>query len=72
MFSVLDIPLGMFFMDYGTSKETKMYVSHLYIYLCTFALGRADICEEKFLAYFWWCFDRLKVWENDLYCALCF
>jgi hypothetical protein len=20
-----------------------------------------DICEEKFLAYFWWCYDRLKV-----------
>lgn len=22
---------------------------------------RVDICEEKFLAYFWWCWDRLKV-----------
>ncbi|KAB5544309.1 hypothetical protein DKX38_012421 [Salix brachista] len=21
---------------------------------------RMDICEEKFLAYFWWCYDRLK------------
>jgi len=20
-----------------------------------------EICEEKFLAYFWWCYDRLKV-----------
>ena len=28
-----------------------------------FVLGgyfSVDICEEKFLAYFWWCFDRLK------------
>ncbi|GMN41418.1 hypothetical protein TIFTF001_010640 [Ficus carica] len=25
-----------------------------------FRLDGVDICEEKFLAYFWWCFDRLK------------
>ncbi|XP_034928483.1 folylpolyglutamate synthase isoform X2 [Populus alba] len=25
-----------------------------------FRLDGMDICEEKFLAYFWWCFDRLK------------
>ncbi|XP_065878130.1 folylpolyglutamate synthase isoform X2 [Euphorbia lathyris] len=25
-----------------------------------FRLDGEDICEEKFLAYFWWCFDRLK------------
>ena len=27
-----------------------------------------DICEEKFLAYFWWCYDRLKV----ILCLCCF
>ncbi|XP_024927322.1 folylpolyglutamate synthase isoform X2 [Ziziphus jujuba] len=26
-----------------------------------FRLDGVDICEEKFLAYFWYCFDRLKV-----------
>ncbi|KAK9282692.1 hypothetical protein L1049_010912 [Liquidambar formosana] len=26
-----------------------------------FRLDGVDICEEKFLAYFWWCWDRLKV-----------
>ncbi|CAN1257337.1 Folylpolyglutamate synthase [Linum perenne] len=26
-----------------------------------FRLDGADISEEKFLAYFWWCFNRLKV-----------
>ncbi|KAJ8761410.1 hypothetical protein K2173_001541 [Erythroxylum novogranatense] len=25
-----------------------------------FRLDGFDICEEKFLAYFWWCYDRLK------------
>uniref|UniRef100_A0A6N2LR12 Folylpolyglutamate synthase n=2 Tax=Salix viminalis TaxID=40686 RepID=A0A6N2LR12_SALVM len=25
-----------------------------------FRLDGMDICEEKFLAYFWWCYDRLK------------
>lgn len=25
-----------------------------------FRLDGVDICEEKFLAYFWWCFERLK------------
>lgn len=25
-----------------------------------FRLDGVDICEEKFLAYFWWCYDRLK------------
>lgn len=25
-----------------------------------FQLDGGDICEEKFLAYFWWCWDRLK------------
>ncbi|KAL5567603.1 hypothetical protein UlMin_024178 [Ulmus minor] len=25
-----------------------------------FRLDGVDICEEKFLAYFWWCFDKLK------------
>ncbi|KAI4385669.1 hypothetical protein MLD38_003666 [Melastoma candidum] len=25
-----------------------------------FRLDGEDICEKKFLAYFWWCFDRLK------------
>ncbi|KAL9402444.1 hypothetical protein Peur_006293 [Populus x canadensis] len=25
-----------------------------------FRLDGKDICEEKFLAYFWWCYDRLK------------
>ncbi|XP_020540021.1 folylpolyglutamate synthase isoform X2 [Jatropha curcas] len=25
-----------------------------------FRLDGGDICEEKFLAYFWWCYDRLK------------
>ncbi|XP_043816861.1 folylpolyglutamate synthase isoform X2 [Manihot esculenta] len=25
-----------------------------------FRLDGEDICEEKFLAYFWWCYDRLK------------
>lgn len=25
-----------------------------------FRLDGVDICEEKFLAYFWWCWDRLK------------
>uniref|UniRef100_A0A6N2NKB2 Uncharacterized protein n=1 Tax=Salix viminalis TaxID=40686 RepID=A0A6N2NKB2_SALVM len=26
-----------------------------------FRLDGVDICEEKFLAYFWWCYDRLKL-----------
>ncbi|GAV70310.1 Exostosin domain-containing protein/Mur_ligase_M domain-containing protein, partial [Cephalotus follicularis] len=26
-----------------------------------FRLNGVDICEEKFLAYFWWCYDTLKV-----------
>ncbi|KAM7491990.1 hypothetical protein LguiA_034911 [Lonicera macranthoides] len=30
-----------------------------------FRLDGADICEEKFLAYFWWCFDRLKEKASD-------
>ncbi|KAJ7964580.1 Folylpolyglutamate synthase [Quillaja saponaria] len=30
-----------------------------------FRLDGADICEEKFLAYFWWCFDRLKEKTDD-------
>ncbi|XP_050250612.1 folylpolyglutamate synthase-like isoform X1 [Quercus robur] len=30
-----------------------------------FRLDGVDICEEKFLAYFWWCFDRLKENTND-------
>ncbi|XP_044461301.1 folylpolyglutamate synthase isoform X2 [Mangifera indica] len=25
-----------------------------------FRLNGLEICEEKFLAYFWWCYDRLK------------
>ncbi|KAL3521143.1 hypothetical protein ACH5RR_019292 [Cinchona calisaya] len=25
-----------------------------------FTLDGVDICEDKFLAYFWWCWDRLK------------
>ncbi|KAK7305793.1 hypothetical protein VNO77_43705 [Canavalia gladiata] len=25
-----------------------------------FCLDGVEICEEKFLAYFWWCYDRLK------------
>ncbi|KAL5733145.1 hypothetical protein ACOSQ2_032837 [Xanthoceras sorbifolium] len=25
-----------------------------------FRLNGVEICEEKFLAYFWWCYDRLK------------
>ncbi|KAJ6772709.1 FOLYLPOLYGLUTAMATE SYNTHASE-RELATED [Salix koriyanagi] len=25
-----------------------------------FRLDGVEICEEKFLAYFWWCYDRLK------------
>lgn len=27
-----------------------------------------DICEEKFLAYFWWCFDRLKASFLSMFC----
>ncbi|XP_063937261.1 folylpolyglutamate synthase isoform X7 [Daucus carota subsp. sativus] len=30
-----------------------------------FRLDGVDICEEKFLAYFWWCFDRLKERTDD-------
>ncbi|XP_038691608.1 folylpolyglutamate synthase-like [Tripterygium wilfordii] len=30
-----------------------------------FRLDGLDICEEKFLAYFWWCYDRLKERTND-------
>ncbi|KAF3433632.1 hypothetical protein FNV43_RR24735 [Rhamnella rubrinervis] len=30
-----------------------------------FRLDGLDICEEKFLAYFWWCFDRLKEKTNE-------
>ncbi|KAL8232031.1 hypothetical protein R6Q57_001809 [Mikania cordata] len=30
-----------------------------------FRLDGVDICEEKFLAYFWWCWDRLKEKCND-------
>ncbi|XP_019245317.1 PREDICTED: folylpolyglutamate synthase isoform X2 [Nicotiana attenuata] len=30
-----------------------------------FRLDGTDICEEKFLAYFWWCFDRFKERTSD-------
>ncbi|XP_010256780.1 PREDICTED: folylpolyglutamate synthase isoform X2 [Nelumbo nucifera] len=30
-----------------------------------FRLDGVDICEEKFLAYFWWCWDRLKERSNE-------
>ncbi|KAM7270941.1 hypothetical protein ACFE04_030155 [Oxalis oulophora] len=30
-----------------------------------FRLDGLDICEEKFLAYFWWCYDRLKENTTD-------
>lgn len=30
-----------------------------------FRLNGVDVCEEKFLAYFWWCWDRLKDKCND-------
>ncbi|KAL4556897.1 hypothetical protein LXL04_035063 [Taraxacum kok-saghyz] len=30
-----------------------------------FRLDGVDISEEKFLAYFWWCWDRLKAQCND-------
>lgn len=30
-----------------------------------FRLDGSDICEEKFLAYFWWCWDRLKERTSD-------
>ncbi|PSR93144.1 Folylpolyglutamate synthase [Actinidia chinensis var. chinensis] len=30
-----------------------------------FRLDGVDICEEKFLAYFWWCWDRLKERTGD-------
>ncbi|KAJ8542088.1 hypothetical protein K7X08_016954 [Anisodus acutangulus] len=30
-----------------------------------FRLNGMDICEEKFLAYFWWCFDRFKERATD-------
>ncbi|KAK7321540.1 hypothetical protein VNO77_32290 [Canavalia gladiata] len=30
-----------------------------------FRLDGTEICEEKFLAYFWWCYDRLKEKTDD-------
>lgn len=30
-----------------------------------FRLDGVDICEEKFLAYFWWCYDKLKESTNE-------
>ncbi|RDX78244.1 Folylpolyglutamate synthase, partial [Mucuna pruriens] len=30
-----------------------------------FRLDGVEICEEKFLAYFWWCYDRLKKNTDD-------
>ncbi|KAL2317202.1 hypothetical protein Fmac_031078 [Flemingia macrophylla] len=30
-----------------------------------FRLDGMEICEEKFLAYFWWCYDRLKEKTDD-------
>lgn len=30
-----------------------------------FRLNGSDICEEKFLEYFWWCWDRLKERTSD-------
>ncbi|WJX38345.1 Folylpolyglutamate synthase, variant 2 [Trifolium repens] len=30
-----------------------------------FRLDGVEICEEKFLAYFWWCYDRLKEKTDD-------
>ncbi|KAL3834018.1 hypothetical protein ACJIZ3_008754 [Penstemon smallii] len=30
-----------------------------------FRLDGVDICEEKFLAYFWWCWDRFKEQTSD-------
>nr|XP_043633363.1 folylpolyglutamate synthase-like [Erigeron canadensis] len=30
-----------------------------------FRLDGEDICKEKFLVYFWWCWDRLKAKCND-------
>ncbi|TKY56793.1 Folylpolyglutamate synthase [Spatholobus suberectus] len=30
-----------------------------------FRLDGMEICEEKFLAYFWWCYDRIKEKTDD-------
>lgn len=30
-----------------------------------FRLDGVEVCEEKFLAYFWWCWDRLKEKTNE-------
>lgn len=30
-----------------------------------FRLNGIEICQEKFLAYFWWCYDRLKKKTDD-------
>ncbi|KAL5101971.1 hypothetical protein RYX36_006298 [Vicia faba] len=30
-----------------------------------FRLNGIEICQEKFLAYFWWCYDRLKEKTDD-------
>ncbi|KAK9079377.1 hypothetical protein SSX86_001048 [Deinandra increscens subsp. villosa] len=41
--------------------RTGMFTSpHLIDVRERFRLDGVDICEEKFLAYFWWCWDRLK------------
>uniref|UniRef100_A0A2P2MCF1 tetrahydrofolate synthase n=2 Tax=Rhizophora mucronata TaxID=61149 RepID=A0A2P2MCF1_RHIMU len=41
--------------------RTGLFTSPHLIAVCErFRLDGVDICEEKFLAYFWWCYDRLK------------
>ncbi|XP_056176547.1 folylpolyglutamate synthase-like [Syzygium oleosum] len=41
--------------------RTGLFTSPHLIDVCErFRLDGEDICEEKFLAYFWWCYDRLK------------
>ncbi|XP_042012655.1 folylpolyglutamate synthase-like isoform X1 [Salvia splendens] len=41
--------------------QTGLFTSpHLIDVRERFRLNGSDICEEKFLEYFWWCWDRLK------------
>ncbi|KAK0591434.1 hypothetical protein LWI29_001772 [Acer saccharum] len=44
--------------------QTGLFTSpHLIDVRERFRLNGVEICEEKYLAYFWWCYDRLK--ENS-------
>ncbi|KAF8402983.1 hypothetical protein HHK36_011077 [Tetracentron sinense] len=50
----------------GSELQTEPYkTASLVFSVSTLGSNRVDICEEKFLAYFWWCYNRLKEKTNE-------